>query len=769
MGLKIMAAVAAVSLVAAGTFPSDREHGQAAKTPVSAMAPLAAPLNGSVISAPSRADLSDSIAQLIAPNEPVVVHLAASGNDLALAQASANAVRAGGVALAARGTDSASVTAQLGALNVSSVELTGPATGFPAELISALRANYSVADRLVAPNPYQWSLAAVDPAARDRLVVVSQTVPNSVELGTLWATASKASLLILDATAPSGDIAAILEDPTNVGTDVFGLESLVAPAPVSDAGASRVRTVDLGDPASVLDDMALDIITTGANARQVVAASDADPGTVGLTGQLARYSGSVASTTAAAQRYARLLPGSLSRAVVVGGASATSAASTAITNSQQAPVPDPSFRATGSTATTTNFTITFTAYAGATRYAALDAAGTQLATSTTPTLTIPGDARSVAVVAYAGTVARATLQFKLNEVAGDAPAGSALVGSTSDSTNYMRFIGSTNLPRLIERTRISVTGEAPDPDNDSSRVALTCTSTFTDAAQDPTFQYDYRVITLSQDPATCGSTGIPGAAGALLVSGLTFPATVYPEFRSAETQPVPPVATMSLFDQRVFGESMSGQSARASIAPRAVGDDWPAITFRYQTFIPSKMIYAPSPQGWTWTRPFVYYNGNDRLLDPKGSYKTRQDVRVTFGSAPSISYAEYMGGTIRWACRLPGGSDCSETGRATASLSELSMPSRAAGATSGHFTLKNDASNPLFPSAPAISASLKFKYAPGGTSITGSHDKMPIHEIWFLVEGWDEWYFAYASTSYAPQCLAGGVIRGCSLNVNVRL
>ncbi|WP_282944813.1 hypothetical protein [Cellulomonas endometrii] len=733
-----------------------------------ALVPSAVPLAGAVVSAPSRSQLSDSIAQLIAPNDPVVVHLAASGNDLALAQASANAVRTGGVALAARGTDSASVLAQLGALDVTGVELTGPATGFPAALVSALEASYTVTDRFVAPNPYQWSIAATDPAARDRLVVVSQTVPSSVELGTLWATSSSASLLIVDDTAPSAEVATILEDPTNTGTDIFGLSSLIAPAPTSDASVPRVREVELDNPAALLDDMALDMISGGANSRQVVAASDADAGTAGLAGQLARYSGSVASTTAAAQRYASLLPGSLTHAVVVGGASATPGASSAIVGAQRTPTADPSFRVTGSTATATNFTISFSAYSGATRYAALDAAGAQLATSTTPTLTVPGEARAVAVVAYVGTVARATLQVKMNEVTTDAPAGSSLVGSTSGSTNHLRFIGATNVPRLIERTRISVTGEAPDPLNDTSRVTVTCAPTFTDTAQDPTYQYDYRVLTLSQDPAACGAIGTPGDAAIRQISGLTFPATVYPEFRSAGPEAVTLAASMSLFDQQVFGESATSDAARSSVAPQAVGDDWPAITFRYQTFIPAKKIYAPSPVGWTVTRPWVFYNGNNRWHDPKGAFKTRQDVRVTFGSRRGISYSEDVGETIRWACQLPTAINCIETGRTEAPDSELSMPSSLANATSGGFTLKNDGTNPLFPSAPAITASLKFKYALGGTSIVGSHDRMPIHEIWFLVDGWNEWNFAYGSTTYEPACLAGR-LPTCTVNVNVRL
>jgi hypothetical protein len=46
---------------------------------------------------------------------------------------------------------------------------------------------------------------------------------------------------------------------------------------------------------------------------------------------------------------------------------------------------------------------------------------------------------------------------------------------------------------------------------------------------------------------------------------------------------------------------------------------------------------------------------------------------------------------------------------------------------------------------------------------------MPIHEIWFLVDGWDEWNFAYGSTSHEPVCLSGGIFLGCSVDVNVRL
>uniref|UniRef100_UPI003D7148A0 hypothetical protein n=1 Tax=Cellulomonas sp. Y8 TaxID=2591145 RepID=UPI003D7148A0 len=93
------------------------------------------------------------------------------------------------------------------------------------------------------------------------------------------------------------------------------------------------------------------------------------------------------------------------------------------------------------------------------------------------------------------------------------------------------------------------------------------------------------------------------------------------------------------------------------------------------------------------------------------------------------------------------------------------MSKYTAGATSGNFTWKNGGTNPLFPSAPPIDAALTVKYAPGRTVISGTHDRMPRHEIWFLVDGWNEWTYAYGSTTYLPACLEGS-IPGCRVDVN---
>ena len=43
---------------------------------------------------------------------------------------------------------------------------------------------------------------------------------------------------------------------------------------------------------------------------------------------------------------------------------------------------------------------------------------------------------------------------------------------------------------------------------------------------------------------------------------------------------------------------------------------------------------------------------------------------------------------------------------------------------------------------------------------------MPRHEIWYTVEGWNEWYHAYSSTYYFAGCLAN-LAPACKTRVNV--
>lgn len=203
-----------------------------------------------------------------------------------------------------------------------------------------------------------------------------------------------------------------------------------------------------------------------------------------------------------------------------------------------------------------------------------------------------------------------------------------------------------------------------------------------------------------------------------------------------------------------------------------MGDDWPPITFLYQTYVPTARIATPGYSG-NLTHPYLFFNGNDRpLYEPNGGYKTHQEVTVRFGSAHSITHLDpVVGETIKYGCTWPWGASCVEIQRARADWhgGRLAINDIYSWDLGGSFIFHVDIANPLYSLAPVISSDLHVWMAPGGTLVYGRHDNMPLHEIYFTVEGWgDEWYVAYASKYYNPVCLAGA-LPGCSSFVVVAL
>lgn len=730
-----------------------------------------------VLGGSTLASTTSAVSAALASSSTGPVFLAAHGNDLALAQASANASQANGLALSAAGTDPTAVLAQLSALGPASVELVGPPAGFPQALLDALDVEYTVGTFGVAAQAIDWSPAAEDATMRANVVVGNPTVANSAEAAANLATVTGASLLLLDGTEPIGAIETILNDPSNeLITVMGGNTALTTFDQLAETAGDRIASFDTTDLGDTELAVAFEAVSTGSAARSVVASTTKTAGGYATAALVARYTGGVTVSTANASQYVKLLTAPMSAPTVVGvGASTTMV--TALQAAQVTHQSAPAFRVTNTTVTPTTFSVTHTGYTGAARYAAYDLEGNEVASSTTTTISIPGTPESTAIAALnsAGSPI-ATLQYKVNEYETSADRSQVVIGSTSGPTNHFVFLGTQNLPRLVTRTPISITGEAPDPANDTVNVALTCATTYTDASQPKTWQYLYRVTTLSQDPAACGATGAPGDSSIRDVAGVTFPATEYPMLaaKSAQAQalstPDPAVqATGSILERAIANQFAAADAAGSGITAFAPGDDWAPIKFRYQAFIPESKIWAPGISG-SLSRPFQFFHGDNRwVFTPNGSYRYRMDATVTFGSGHNVQYQEWMGQSIKYACRWPNGSDCVEMQRKTAPLSELWIQDVAHTNTSARFIMAARASNPVHALAPPIDGGVGFNLKRGGSTIRGTHDMMPRHEVWFMVVGWNEWYYAYGSSAHFVACLQASVAPGCTANFNVRI
>lgn len=725
---------------------------------------------GTYIGGAGVAELSVAVATKLPATDTDTVWLAAAGDSNALAQANANSAQAGGAAVAAESTD-AGVLAQISEVGPTKVILVGAPGQFPQSLTASLANDYTLETKYVSDQPLGWSTGHHDASRRANVVVGDLDVPDSVALAASAAISRRATLVLLDGSEPTDSVAQILGDPSNEFITVVGDSSAMTVYEVlPEEVTHRIVDVPITDSAAAELTLLYDQIGNGSRALSVVASTTRSAGELATAARYATSVGAVAATTGVAKSYLEDLKTPAIDVVLI-GVGADSASANALAATQRPANALPAIRVTDTTRNESAATsaVAFTPVSQATKYVAYDLAGSTVGTSTNSPITVTGEPSSTAIIAYnsAGTTLK-TIQYRVNDYATAASRADAIIASTVGAENHLVFLGPTNLPRLVTRTKTSITEQIPDARANTETVAVICGTTFTDTSLAKTFQYDYRVTTLSRDPATCNAIGAPGDPTEIDLGGLTFPATEFPAAASKS----PPGSLMSSREKPANSASASVmEQARlkpiGSSAALAPGDGWETIRFRYQTFIiPSKIAGAGFGK---LTRPFVAFGGDGRnFYHPNGSYRTRQDAYMSFGSSHRITHTPAMGETKKYACRWPNLSDCEQIGSKFAPMNELSLTGVSSNNTGGRFTFKVDATNPLQSGAPAISANVTVYGRPGGTTITGKHDRMPIHEVWFTVEGWGEWYWVYGSEYHRPICLIGS-IPTCTAKVNVRL
>lgn len=743
-----------------------------------------------VVSGSSTGEVSSAASTALASSDNSgILYVASHSNDLALAQAWVETSATQGLVVESPIQSSAALVTLVDSIGPAEVRLIGDPQGFPVGAKSALEASsYVVSDEQTSNDPFQWSSAAHSSSSRNNIVVVDVDETESVALATTYAANTGSSLLVLKGTEPTAAVGAILNDPVNESVliigDVTNLESL---ATFSDNDGSRyTRLGTAGVPDVALELLPAVLSQTSASIDSLVVATSEDATSAAIAGALAHRKGEMALTSSFAATYVPLLVGGPTSTQVV-GVDASQANIMAIEALESTFEADPGFRVTDTTLSGGDTTVEVTAVTGAVRYRAYDAVGAPVGTSLPgiPEVTITGEPVPLEIVAEDSSGgALMSLQFKVNEYAEVSDHDNVMIGSTSDTRNYLKAVGPTDLPRLVTRLPINIMGGIPDPGDDTVKVAITCDNSFTDYAQDQSYEYRYRVTTLSADPSACGATSAPAPTDGLLTAGVTFPATQFPSNGTtleSEESASPNADSLGTLMARnaPLAESRRATSSlletyTTHIAEAGSSDSvtssstWAPVMFRYQTWIPGEKIYAPGSTGDFWRR-FQFFSGDDRTtFTPNGSFRTRQDLTVSFGSNASVTYNEWMGETIKYACLWPNGTSCIEQDRATAPLSGLWSNTQAQSSKGAKIELHVDAENPLHALAPAISSVLRFNLQEGGSTIKGKHDKMPVHAVWYSVVGWNEWYFAYGSTSYNPACLTG-LPKVCTVDVNVRL
>lgn len=757
--------LAASSTIAISTPPAQALSAGAVNLPTS-------------LSAPNLSALSDAVAQTTSSSSSVVV-LAANGDEASFAQAAANARLTGHVALMARSSEPAHVLAQLQSLAATTVKLVGSPSSFSSSFISTLQGAYTVDTTWITSDSFSRSAAATSPTARARIVVTDAAAADVRAIATSLAITSNAALVFLDGQEDLTASASVLSDPSNALITVVGPASVVAPN--QNVGQPVFsRTVWL-DTTSIVDaeQRAIEaMISAGTDARRVVAATETGLASRALAGLAASAADALVGTQVGITNYVSRLRSTLDDAATV-GTTATAQKTAAITAARPAAQTPPPFRVLDvlPASTGTSYTVTTTSVTGATSYAAFDEEGNQVGTSTTTTITIGGEPRSVALAASSTTGRLAEAQMRINAYQPGDDRAEIVVATEGDGRHHLEFLSGSGVARVITRRPVDVFGmNPPDEQPPTETIGVTCEASFTSPSPDGMFQYDYRATTLNNDREVCGLTPSVNPDLQPLVGGVSFPPTDFPMFARGDSQDIGSndglKASRSLMARLMTPSSdadgpsfyVRGGGSSARIVP---GDGWPDLLFRYQGWIRQSSVGGPPPSG-RLTRPYTFFHGDSRGADPNGTYRFRQDVRLRFGTNHNIFYEEKMGETLKYACRTKEGADCEFVSRATAPLSQLDIRDVYHTSTYGWWYFHVDAANPLQPLSPAISSEMYVIYGPGITDIIGLHDKMPSHEIYFRADGWGEWETAYESREVGLHCLFPNV-PFCTQKVNIRL
>lgn len=696
------------------------------------------------------------------------VYLAASENPDAYALAAANANTTGKASLSAATSDS-NLLAQLSGRGFDLVRLVGPENGFSTTTISALEvAGYSVDSAHLSNEKLFWSNFTQVSSMTNSVVIGNASDDDSSRVAVLTALGAATPLLLVDPTQDVGLLNSMLTSAPNVRIFVAGntLE-------ISDSLDATLAEQIVFMPTELdeyLSRIGL-LSEAGRNLGRFTVAESDDTGVLGAAGIVAASNNSLPLSRSEAAGLLQVSDIEINSARLVGLNVSTSNLDDLLLL-QPARTPLPSWRILSGSPSPLGFTLRYSPVVGAAKYIAYDAMGVEVGESTGTEIEIAGEARPVAIIAenLSGATIR-TLQVKLNDI--ELGEAEVLLGSSqTGNENHLVFIGQEDVPRIVSRTAIPVTGGIPAED-DQVIIRITCENELTDLTSDPTNQYIYTVETVSPNKLSCGA---PASGSAIRTSmGLTFPATAYPT-GALGSMAVHGSGTMQGGDldraasmSRVERLLSERQHEDQTIQGFAAGDGWPNLTFRYQAYIPEYRLYSPGSTG-SLTRLFQFFGGDNRGPDPKGSYRYRQDATVKFGSSHNIIYNEWMGTTHKWACSTPWESNCVLQSSAKAPLTELNIRGASHTNTTAKWAFTNSASNPLHLFAPAIDADLGFHLKSGGSVIKGTHDLMPVHEIYMDVDGWDEWQFVYQSKTYFVGCLVGtGLAPGCSTKINIRL
>ncbi|MEV8239513.1 hypothetical protein AB0O90_04710 [Microbacterium testaceum] len=643
----------------------------------------------------------------------------------------------------------------------------------------------------------------------------STTEMTAVQIALAYSGASDSALVLVDGSEANGAVRSLVSTNTNPATLMVGNAGISDELDADDADKFGVLTID-GDSSidASYDAVTQQMIDTkGASAMRVVAAPSNDLGSFAIASMVARSQravlipagkNSAIDSASPANRYVGLLESEMTGLTLVGKGLTTTQLAAVAKPAGTARASAPAWTVTSVSLGSGNYTVQWTARSGASSYKALKYDGTVLGKSTTTALTLSGTPNILTLVAYnssGGELER--IYFRSNSYTKSAERTTAVFGTIRNGAADIRILGPAGVPRKIIRhlkdpyADMSVVPPAPET------VAVTCKTSFTDTDLNPRVQWTYEVVAMTMKTGSgCGGTaGTPISGSALPVGGIQLPLTEDPwattaksEVRSSEDSAVPraeegtsavlprvgQTVTDAARERMAYEQSHPGAARSASqqavvpsenamavdaTAAAAAGSPGSGFEFSYQAYIPEAFIVGPAPSGNPF-KPLVLFNGSNRDTWDVNNIHNKFDMRAYVGGT-EVGTTKSMGQTERWNCTLnPFNPDCEMVAYKTASVDELDVSgSNSGGVTTINFTAS--ATNPLQDFAPAIDGSFKLVLTDSSWTLSGTHDRMPVHQFWWA-PFYSEGTLAYDSSDfYFLPCLFGGP--NCVANVNVRL
>lgn len=713
-------------------------------------------------------------------------------------------------------TAAASVITRLDALGATSLYLLASAGSFSANFKTSVAAGRTIVADIADNSAFVRSTVAASTSASHDSVVASKDDLVATRLAVAEAISSGTPLILLEGNETRASLEAFFHPRADGVVTVVGATSVLDPSVLSADQEERLGRIAVDSPGQVAFDTAVRSFDTGINGRKLVSAPSDSSSTTGIAALYAWRAGSLFapagtlgafSTASAAHEVVRAWQSELTSLELVGVGVTPAMLSDLAAPTSIARMPAPAWSVTASSVVGANQVISTTTVAGATSYQALQLNDQVLATSSTPTLTFPLSA-GAATHLYARNASGAiihSIAYRQNDHA-NGVAG-ALVGTILGTTHSIAWQSTKAVPRLVKRTPTDPFYRDPTAfPGDPARtevVAITCNPALYDGPLDLSMQWSYEVVELTSSGVTCGSTSSPGSSR---ISGLvTLPAMAPPpewgtakvSARGIAVEGVDPGYTM--FDMAIERSRKASESVRSegTTAARTAqpSDDtepgevrtprdstqterevarlastMPTTMIFYEQYIPEDKIWVPGFSG-DLLQPAIAFHGDGReWYELNGGSDENHRVLTngffSFGPTHTALVSAHIGETIKYKCAfLTAG--CSEVERKRANLAESVSYSAVSGENSAEMSIDVHAAIPLYP-GPAINGNMDFKLRPGGSTVKGSHDLMPVHQIWVGNYNADA-YLVYRNNFYYPVCLAGALGGPfCTASVNAQ-